>query len=71
MYYGGVVQEIGVTMEEKWNVYAWYKHNPAVRVCEGVSISEAAFAVEAYMNRGLEWDAYMVKQDDDPGWTED
>jgi hypothetical protein len=58
-------------METKWNVYAWNrKHSKgAVRVCENVSIEEASFAVEAYLNRGLDWDAYMVLVEDDPGYT--
>ena len=56
-------------MEELlYNVYAWHDHGPAIRVSEGVSITEANMVVEAYLNRGLEWDAYAVEQGDDPGW---
>ena len=56
-------------MSDLWNVYAWNrKHSThAVRVCEHVSIQEASFTVEAYLNRGLDWDAYMVQIEDDPG----
>ena len=56
--------------DEKWNVYAWHKDGPAIRVCEEVDFHEAVFAVEAYLNRGLEWDAYMVQTEDDPGWPD-
>ena len=56
--------------ESKWNVYAWHKNGPAIRVLVGGSVSEAAMVVDAYLNRGLEWDAYMVEQSDDPGWSE-
>ena len=54
-------------MDEKWNVYAWYKDGHAIRVGYHVSIDEAYLMVDAYLNRGLEWDAYMVKASDDPG----
>ena len=54
--------------DSKWNVYAWYKGGPAIRVLTGVSVSEASMAVDAYLGRGLQWDAYMVEQSDDPGW---
>ena len=56
-------------MDDKWNVYAWHKNGPAIRVCEEVSIYEASFAVDAYRNKGLDWDAYMVQTWDDPGWS--
>lgn len=54
-----------------WNVYAWnWKHAPnAVRIKEAVPLQEASVAVEAYLNRGLDWDAYMVQVLDDPGYT--
>ncbi len=54
-----------------WNVYAWNrKHAPnAIRVEEAVPLQEASFAVDAYLNRGLDWDAYMVQCTDDPGYT--
>ena len=52
-----------------YNVYAWHKGGPAIRVKEGCSITEASFVVDAYLNRGLEWDAYAVEQSDDPGWV--
>lgn len=57
--------------DEKWNVYAWHANGPAIRVLENASIYEASFAVEAYLNKGLEWDAYMVQTRDDPGWPSD
>ena len=59
----------GENMEKLlYNVYAWHDHNPAIRVAEGKPFAEAAITVDAYLNRGLEWDAYMVEQSDDPGW---
>lgn len=53
-----------------WNVYAWNrKHSEhAVRVKEAVSIEEASMAVDAYLNKGLDWDAFMVQCSDDPGY---
>ena len=60
--------------EEKYNVYAWYRRkdgmpSAAIRVAEAVDISRATVTVDAYINRGLEWDAYLVEVSDDPGYS--
>ena len=52
---------------ELWNVYAWHDHGRAIRVGYHIGLAEASIMVEAYLNRGLNWDAYMVLAEDDPG----
>lgn len=57
--------------EDSYNVYAWYRRkdgttSSAVKVCTHVPLNEATVAVDAYMHRGLEWDAYLVPVWDDP-----
>lgn len=51
-----------------YNVYAWYKHQPAVLVGKRLDITQAGVMVDSYLNRGLEWDAFLVDIDDDPGY---
>lgn len=57
--------------DELWNVYVWNrKHAPnAIRIKEAVPLREASFAVDAYLAKGLDWDAYMVQCHDDPGYV--
>ena len=62
--------------EKLYNVYAWRwrpdgNSTPAVRVAEKTDIVRASNMVDAYLNRGLEWDAYMVEVSDDPGWSDE
>ena len=54
-----------------YNVYAWHDHSPAIRVMEAATINGASACVDAYLNRGLEWDAYMVNIYDDPGYLKE
>lgn len=55
--------------EPLYNVYAWHKGGHAILVAKDVkSITEANDIVEIYLNRGLDWDAYAVSQEDDPGY---
>lgn len=53
---------------ELYNVYAWRKNHPAVLVGKRLDITKAGVMVDSYLNRGLEWDAYLVDIDDDPGY---
>lgn len=53
-----------------YNVYAWEQGHSAVRVLTGVPIEQASDCVDIYLKRGLEWDAYLVEQSDDPGWPD-
>lgn len=54
-------------MGKLYNVYAWHDHAPAILVAKEVPIAEAAFVQETYLVRGVEWDAFLVDIDDDPG----
>ncbi len=54
-------------METLWNVYVWHNHGPAIRVGYHVTLAQADAMVQAYLNRGVSWDAYMVQAWDDPG----
>ncbi len=55
--------------ENLYNVYAWRKHCPAVLIGEQLTITQASVLVDSYLNRGLEWDAYLVEVNDDPGYV--
>lgn len=49
-----------------WNVYAWHIGKGDARlIAEGVDHSTAIDLVEKYLNKGQDWDAYMVPQDED------
>lgn len=49
-----------------YNVYAWKIGVGGVkRVAEGVDHSTAIGIIERYLNKGMDWDAWAVPQDED------
>ena len=49
-----------------YNVYAWHVGKGDARlIAEGVDHSTAIDLVEKYLNKGQDWDAYMVPQEED------
>jgi len=53
-----------------YNVYAWKRREPSVMVGEALPIKQASALVESYLDKGLDWDAFMVNIDDDSGYDE-
>jgi len=51
--------------EELYNVYAWREFEESSLVGKSLSYDEAVKVFDSYFNRGDNWDAYIVKADED------